>query len=43
MKQFLSFEESLYGDDVCFNPVDIENVDFWVEKIVKLPIFRPFF
>jgi len=36
------FEESLYGENPCFEMRDIVDVDFWVNRIVTLPSLRPF-
>jgi len=42
MEECIEFEKALYGDDPVFLRMDIANYDFWVDRLVNLPFFRPF-
>jgi len=43
MKDFIDFEKSLFGDNPVFLKGDINNLDFWVDRIVHFPSIRPFY
>jgi len=38
---FVRFEDSLYGDFVEDIIFELKDLDFWVDRIIKLPRFRP--
>jgi len=42
IEQKIAFENCLYGDSFTEEPLYIEDIAFMVDKIVKLPYFRPF-
>jgi len=42
MDTLFRFENNLYGDEFCEDVVEITDVEFWVDRLVQLPLFRPF-
>jgi len=42
MERMIAFEKCLYGDDDIEPVFDFENLDFCIDRIIKLPSFRPF-
>jgi len=41
MEELKAFEEGLYGDLPVFEYTQIVDLDFWVDRLVSLPLYRP--
>jgi len=41
MEKIIEFEDSLYGYDPVFQKVDVIDQEFWIDRLTKLPKYRP--